>query len=62
MPKGNMSIELLENDREFEKIILNLVQTKFATTALRSIDKIKQKIKPIVFCCLYHSSLLILKK
>ncbi len=49
MPKGNMSIELLENDREFEKIILDLIQTKFATTALRSIDKIKQRIKPIVF-------------
>jgi len=49
MAKGNMSIELLENDREFEKIILNLIQTKFATTALKSIDKIKQKIKPIVF-------------
>ena len=49
MPKGNMSIELLENDREFEKIILNLIQTKFATAVLRSIDKIKQKVKPIVF-------------
>jgi len=49
MAKGNMSIELLENDREFEKIILNLIQTKFAITALKSIDKIKQRVKPIVF-------------